>query len=128
MLHYYCRPCGQFTREHLLETRQHVDPFGTGDFHNVEIELRCPDCHGDDIEEMAPCDSCGSAVPLDGMDDCPACIFADRYSHTTNYDAGDHYDARRWLQANAPADLCAIEEIADRRREDVLEARQQVKQ
>ena len=127
MLQYYCRGCAAFTREHLLDVTHHHDPFATGDHSYCELERRCPDCHSDDIEEMAPCESCGTEVPMVGLDDCATCVLQERHSHTTRYDAGDHQAAREWLQANRPGDLSMIEEIADRRRMDYLEARAEVK-
>ena len=127
MQQFYCRNCAAFIREHLLEVTHHYNPFATGDHTYCELEQRCPDCRSDELEPMEPCEACASEVPLEGLDDCALCILRDQYSHTTNYDAGDHQAASEWLQANRPGDLSMLEEIADRRRMDYLESRAEVK-
>lgn len=116
MQQFYCHTCTQFVPENLLNETLHADPFGVGNMFHVERELSCPDCNGDNIEEMEPCESCGKTLPMDGLDDCAICILRDQYSHVTRYDAGDYHYAQQWLQANNPAELAAIERVKDNRR------------
>lgn len=82
------------------------DPFCTGDSPD-EIVYTCPHCHSDEVEfDVVACD-CGEALPLDGYDDCAACILLDQYTHTREYDAEARADARAALPE---ADLVNIEE------------------
>lgn len=83
-----------------------VDPFGTGDSPS-EITITCPDCNSDDVEWDAIVCECGEALPVEGYDDCAACILLDQYSHNSDYDAEAIADARKALPADQ---LCMIDE------------------
>lgn len=91
-----------------LDSEVVTDPYCTGDSPD-EIYLTCPACHSDCIDDIYLCE-CGDEQTLDGYDDCAPCILQEKYSHTTEYDAGHFHDAHVWMQNHDPAGLCAIEE------------------
>ncbi len=112
---YVCNGCREIAGEAAMVRSETADPFATGDTWYAEISLTCPACESDDVAECVPCD-CNRNPALDGFDDCAACMLNGEYSHNSEYDAGDFFEARTWLQKNDPAELCFIEENQRRHR------------
>lgn len=105
---HYCNTCETFVED--LRRCVESDPFGTGDSWYTETVYKCRTCGSDDIEELAPCDACGVALPLDGFDDCARCVLTDQYSHNKTYDADDYVAARVILRRQDPTALLMIDE------------------
>lgn len=92
-----CTNCEAVLEAADLDRHTITDPYGTGDSPD-EIHTSCPHCYSDCIDDIYLCETCEARPTLDGFEDCAVCILAGAHSHTTLYDAGDHEDARRFLE------------------------------
>lgn len=102
----HCRTCDTVDLAGSFDFTIERDPYCTGDSPD-EIHYRCG-CGSDDVEwDVIPCDSCEEAMPVEGFDDCAACILLDRYTHTKGYDQTDAEYAR---ESCTEAQLVAIDE------------------
>jgi hypothetical protein len=102
----HCRTCNHVGNAGDFPITIEADPFATGDS-PAEVLASCPECRSDDVEWDAIVCECGEALPVEGYDDCAACILLDQYSHNSDYDAEAIADARKALPEEA---LCMIDE------------------
>jgi hypothetical protein len=65
--------CGWIGDDDELNHRTIHDVFATGDYWNTEIEVTCPKCHSDYIDEVSMCNSCLEVEAEEGYDDCANC-------------------------------------------------------
>lgn len=55
------------------------DVFATGDYWNTEVEVTCPKCGSDYIDEVVICEECGEKEVEEGYDICFTCIKNEDY-------------------------------------------------
>lgn len=65
--------CGGLFEDDELNHRTVHDVFATGDYWNTEVEVSCPKCGSDYIEEVTMCISCLEVEAEEGYDDCAKC-------------------------------------------------------
>jgi len=71
--------CGWIGDEDELRRNKVSDPYGTGDVWYTQIEVNCPQCGSDYIDEVYMCETCGERPVEEGYDDCLPCIKLEDY-------------------------------------------------
>lgn len=66
--------CGFIGDDDELNHTTIHDVFATGDYWNTEVEVTCPKCGSDYIEQVTLCSECGEQEAAEGLDECQACF------------------------------------------------------